>query len=353
MALRLGELLMSHGVLQPEQLAQALRAQAMFGGRLGTNLVEMGFVTEDQIAAALGQQLNLPCARPQWVASIPRDAIACLSRDMAERYRVIPLRKEGRELHVGMADPQNLERIDELSFALGCPLRPYVITEVTLNYALERYYGIRREVRHLKLGGGSEPADMRLTTIAETVEQRKAAAPQLGAAPVAAVVPPIVSPDADLVEALANVLSDEDFLEIVFAFLVRLFSEVALLVPRGDVAQGLMMGNRNERRPYASTQYAPCTSGSLLGEVINKAQMAYRAELSDPGLLSLCRASGMRPERVAVIPIFDNRTPVLIALGQGLEQSQLVSQLERIRTILAKASIAFQILALRKQILTT
>jgi hypothetical protein len=81
--------------------------------------------------------------------------------------------------------------------------------------------------------------------------------------------------------------------------------------------------------------------------------MAYRAELSDPGLLSLCRASGMRPERVAVIPIFDNRTPVLIALGQGLEQSQLVSQLERIRTILAKASIAFQILALRKQILTT
>ena len=79
--------------------------------------------------------------------------------------------------------------------------------------------------------------------------------------------------------------------------------------------------------------------------------MAYRAELTDPGLLSFCRASSMRPERLAVIPIFDKRTPVLIALGQGLEQSQLVSQLERIRTFLAKAASAFQIIALRKQIL--
>jgi hypothetical protein len=350
MALRLGELLMAKGLLTPEQLSQALRGQAIFGGRLGTNLVEMGFVTEDQIATCLGQQLNLPCARPQWVASIPRDAIACMSRDMAERYRVIPLRKEGRELHVGMADPQNLERIDELSFAVGCPLRPYVITEVTLNYALERYYGIRREVRHLKLAG-AEPADMRLTTIAETVEQRRAAAAAMAPAE-PRVAPEIVSPDADLVERLANVMSDDDFLQIVFAFLVRLFEQVALLVPRTDVAQGLMMGNRNEQQLYATPQYAPCTPGSLLGEVISKAQMAYRVELSDPGLLAFCRASGIPAHHIAVIPIFDNRTPVLIALNQGLEQSQLVSQLERIRVFLAKAASAFQIIALRKQILS-
>jgi hypothetical protein len=345
---------MSRGLLTTEQLAQALRGQSMFGGRLGTNLVEMGFVTEDQIAAALSEQLGMPCARPQMVAAIPREVIGYISRDTAERYRVIPLRKDGRELHIGMADPQNLERVDELSFAVGCPLRPYVITEVTLNYALERYYGIRREVRHLKLAGakGAQAADMRLTTIAETVDRPAAAA--LAAAPAAAVVvpPEMVSPDADLVERLANVLSEDDYLEAVFTFFARLFPEVALLVPRGEVAQGLVMGNRNEHRPYASTQVAPCTSGSLLHEVISKAQMAYRAELTDPGLLALCRASGMRPDRLAVIPIFENRTPVLIALAQGLEQSQLVSQLERIRVFLAKASTAFQIIALRSQILS-
>ena len=354
MAVRLGELLISRGLLTAEQLSQALRGQAIFGGRLGTNLVEMGFVTEEQIAASLSQQLDVPCAKPQWVAAIPRDAIACVSRDMAERYRVIPLAKVGRELNVGMADPQNLERIDELSFALGCPLHPYVITEVTLNYALERYYGIRREVRHLKLAG-AESAEMRLTTIAETVEHRRSGA--VGGAqtpaPVPQAPPPSAAPDADLVEQLANVMSDGDFLEIVFAFLARLFDGVALLVPRAERAQGLMVGNRNERRAYASSQYAPCSSGSLLGEVITKAQLAYRVELSDPGLLTFCRSSGLRPDHIAVIPIFDNRTPVLIALGQGLEQAQLVGHLERLRTFLAKASSAFQIIALRKQILSS
>src|SRR4051812_11721350 len=177
MGLKLGELLIARGLLTPEQVGQALQGQSIFGGKLGTNLVEMGFVTEEQIAATLSQQLGLPCARPQWVANIPRDVIACVSKEMAERYRAIPLRKEGRELHVGLADPQNLERVDEMVFSFGCPVKPYIITEVTLNYALERYYGIRRETRYLKLAG-ADPAELRLTTISEEVEhQRRRGAP--------------------------------------------------------------------------------------------------------------------------------------------------------------------------------
>jgi Type II secretion system (T2SS), protein E, N-terminal domain len=355
MALRIGELLMQRGLLTQEQLAQALHGQAIFGGRLGTNLVEMGFVTEEQIAACLSQQLGLPCARPQWVAAIEREVIACMSRDMAERYRVIPLRKEGRDLHVGLADPQNLERVDELSFAMGCPLRPYVITEVTLNYALERYYGIRREVRYLKLAG-AEPAEMRLTTIAESVEHRLITPPATPA-PILPDLPPPApplpgAPGADLVERLANVMSDADFLEIVFQFLIRLFGEVAILVPRGEIVQGVMIGNRNARRPYATALHAPCTPGTLIGDVINKAQMAFRNQLNDDALLALCHAASIRPEKIAVIPIFDNRTPVLVAIGQGMEHADLVGRVEGIRNFLAKASSAFQIIALRKQILT-
>ncbi len=354
---------MSRGLLTSEQLAQALHGQSIFGGRLGTNLVEMGFVTEEQIAASLSQQLGLPCARPQWVAAIPREVISCMSRDIAERYRVIPLKKEGRELHVGLADPQNLERVDELSFATGCPLRAFVITEVTLNYALERYYGIRREVRYLKLAG-AESAEMRLTTIAESVDHRMgmatptpataahAPAGSALAAPGTHVAQALAdTPNSDLVERLASVMSDTDFLEIVFAFLIRLFDDVAILVPRGESVQGIMIGNGTARRPYASALHAPCGPGTLLGEVVSKAQIAYRAELTDDGLLAFCHAAGIRAARIAVIPIFDNRAPVLIALGQGMEQPILVEYIDQIRTFLAKASSAFQIIALRKQIL--
>jgi hypothetical protein len=450
MGLKLGELLIARGLLTPEQVGQALQGQSIFGGKLGTNLVEMGFVTEEQIAATLSQQLGLPCARPQWVANIPRDVIACVSKEMAERYRAIPLRKEGRELHVGLADPQNLERVDEMVFSFGFPVKPYVITEVTLNYALERYYGIRRETRYLKLAG-TEPAELRLTTISEEVEHQRrrsapggaagttpppmptgpppranvsyrsttpppmtavgappssgvrvppqpgaaspmaeggapstlvtgrpitsvggrpsgspgAAGPSLSLTPLSSTPPPVATsaPGAgrgtapsgrmtDLLQRLANVMSDADFLDIVFQYLARIFDEVAILVPRGEIAQGVIIGNRSERRPYAGSLAAPCGAGTLLAEVMTKAQVVYRADLTDPGLLALCRAAVIVPSRIAIIPIFDNRVPVLVAVGQGREQAELLSKVDELRSFLAKASCAFQIIALRKQILT-
>jgi hypothetical protein len=73
---------------------------------------------------------------------------------VAEKYpHRAPALPDG-ELHLCMADPQNFAKLDELRFALNCQLHPYVVTEVTMNYALERYYGIRREVRMRDVSGG-------------------------------------------------------------------------------------------------------------------------------------------------------------------------------------------------------
>src|SRR2546430_5648536 len=114
--LRLGDLLMSRGLITREQLSDALFAQKQFGGRLGTNLVELGFLTDDQLAICLSEQLSVPYARPESLSAVPRDAIARMPRAIAEKYRAVPLRYVSGELHAGMADPQNFANLDELTF---------------------------------------------------------------------------------------------------------------------------------------------------------------------------------------------------------------------------------------------
>src|SRR5689334_20446831 len=114
----------------------------------------MGAITDEDLARCLSEQLNVPYVRPQALGAIPKEVIAKLPRKLAEKYRIVPLRFAPGELHLCMADPQNFSKLDELRFALNAQIHPYVITEVTMNYALERYYGIRREVRLRDISGG-------------------------------------------------------------------------------------------------------------------------------------------------------------------------------------------------------
>src|SRR3954454_13051489 len=103
--LRLGELLVSHGLITSEQLEDALFAQRQFGGRLGTNLVELGFVSDGELANILSEQLKVPGAKPQALASVPKDVIARLPAALASKYRAVPIAFKNGELHLGMADP--------------------------------------------------------------------------------------------------------------------------------------------------------------------------------------------------------------------------------------------------------
>jgi two-component system sensor histidine kinase/response regulator len=148
--LRLGEMLINRGLVTREQLDDALDAQRQYGGRLGTNLVDLGLLTDDELAICLSDQLGVPYARPQALAAIPRDVTARLPRAMAAKYRAMPLCFHEGELHLALANPHDFAHLDEIAAVVGAPLRLYVVTEVALNYALERYYGLRRDAPLLR-----------------------------------------------------------------------------------------------------------------------------------------------------------------------------------------------------------
>lgn len=155
MGLRIGELLLHEGLITPTQLDTALKAQKIFGGRLGTNLVEHGFVDEEALARLLAAQLGIPTCSPEQLASIPRGVISLVPSDLARRHGVVPFHhdEERDRVAIAMADPNNLQRVDEIQFALGRSVSFHVAPEVLLGWALERYYGVERQRRFIRMAG--------------------------------------------------------------------------------------------------------------------------------------------------------------------------------------------------------
>ena len=149
MAEKLGELLIKKNLLTQAQLEAALQAQVIFGGKLGTVLIEMGLITENILAEILGQLINIPCAKPGQLQNIPDNVIKIISPEQAEKHKVMPVSVIGKKLTLAMADPRNLQSIDEISFRTGYIVMPILALEVRLVFALENYYGVKRTMRYI------------------------------------------------------------------------------------------------------------------------------------------------------------------------------------------------------------
>src|SRR5512132_2233572 len=97
---RLGELLVAAGLLTAEQVEQALRAQVAWGGRLGTNLVELHLLDLDALSRMLGRQHRMPAALAKHFDKADAALQRLLSADFAERFSCVPLLRMGPEQHV-------------------------------------------------------------------------------------------------------------------------------------------------------------------------------------------------------------------------------------------------------------
>src|SRR5215472_9553001 len=91
MAVKLGELLIKHQMITEKQLAEALRAQHTFGGRLGTNLVELGYLSEQSLVQFLSAQLKIPAVTLTELDSIKEEVVKMLPAALAGKFKVIPI----------------------------------------------------------------------------------------------------------------------------------------------------------------------------------------------------------------------------------------------------------------------
>jgi hypothetical protein len=168
--MRIGEALVGNKLIDSQQLQQALDAQLIYGGHLGTCLVELGFVDTETLGRALSLIHGVAHAPRDAVLEPETEALDAVPQLMVERHAAVPFRVEDRTIHLAMIDPTNLVRIDEVAFATGRPVRPFVSPEVVVCSAMERFYGIPRRMRYIAMPGNRRPAPKKPTETAAEPE---------------------------------------------------------------------------------------------------------------------------------------------------------------------------------------
>src|SRR5438093_1167104 len=139
MAVRIGELLLKEKLITPEQLQQALTQQKANGGKLGYNLVKMGFVKDEQTTTLLSKQYGVPSINLAQFKIDPT-IVKLVPTETARKYQVIPLSRSGSTLTIAMTDPTNVFAMDDIKFMTGYTVEPVVASEVAITDAVEKYY---------------------------------------------------------------------------------------------------------------------------------------------------------------------------------------------------------------------
>ena len=139
MPVRIGDLLLKEKRITPAQLQEALSYQKTNGGKLGYNLVKLGFVKDEEITALLSKQYGVPSINLTQFEIDP-GIIKLIPAETAHKYQIIPLSRSGATLTIAMTDPTNVFAMDDIKFMTGYNVEPVVASETAVVEAIARYY---------------------------------------------------------------------------------------------------------------------------------------------------------------------------------------------------------------------
>ena len=136
---RLGELLVREKLISLTQLRRAQEEQQRSGQNLGYTLAKLGFVSDDEITSFLSQQYRVPTVNLDEYEIEP-EILKLVPKEPCERHKVVPVSRTGNSLIVAMADPTNLNAIDDLKFLTGYNIEPVIASETAIQATIEKYY---------------------------------------------------------------------------------------------------------------------------------------------------------------------------------------------------------------------
>jgi len=390
MTFRIGDLLLQQGVITQAELEEALKYQVIFGGKLGTNLIEMGVLEEEDITRALSRKFNIPAVDLEQIMHVAPEAIAAIPAELAGKYRVLPLVFEGRRLTLAMADPADLKTIDEIAFRTGLIVRPQVVAEVRLVLALEKYYGIERDRRYIHAAKKVEAKKKKHVPAAAAlapektwgISQPKPGSLEGGEAVLAGLPPalqaseeeellaleeadvhedapeegPAGSIDALDEESAAGMLVEaedrDEILAAVLGSLVCDFPRCAIFLVRGDLAMGWKCALGQQAAPGFDLLQIPLDEPSVL-KTVAEGKSYYLGPIprSPFNSMILQEMGGTVPMAALLVPLLmmGRVVGILYADGKGVNLGERLFDLQKLT---ARAAMAFEILVLKNKILS-
>jgi hypothetical protein len=367
MAITLLDMLLEAELITAGQCDEALQNRVFFGGRIGTNLIELGFIEEEALARFLSRKLAVPYVDPQELLNLPPQIIALIPPELSLQYQVVPLRLENRRLYVATADPSALTAIDEIAFITGKIVKPLITPEVRLVQALGKYYRFAIDERYQQIIDRIE--ECRQAALLAAARQPLTEPPQ----PLAASTPPANLPTASAVadeppqepwkarieryaidetsRSLARAEDPGDIGDTLIRLLGQAFAQAALFLIRGEAVCGWRAAREGEPQEEFRTLRIPLGDASVLGAVVEN-QKPYLGPLPASPLsarMAGALGGGCIGEALLVPVVLGGRTVVILYAAGSRVQLQDASPL--LKRLAAKTVLAFEILVAREKIL--
>ena len=320
MGVKLGEAMVRDSLITRDQLKLALERQVIFGGRIGTNIVELGILKEKELASFLSRFFKVPAVDAAQLSSVDEETISCISRELAEKYKMVPFKKERNKLHVAMQDPRSMASIDELRFITGYDIIPYIITELRLLYALEKYYGTERDLRYI-------------STFAKEDEEKPSASDSK-------------EETRKVKEEFANAREKEEIIGILMNESRKIASRAAILIFKGEKLVGWK--GRGLDVENTEIEFAP---HSILSDVVASKNYYRGPMLKIPANKPLISVLGGSPQDCICMPIQIRDKVMGLLYADNGNTAVLDASLNYINMLVKMASLSFEIVILRKKIM--
>jgi len=378
MSIKLGQLLIKAGRISQEQLEEALRNQVVHGGKLGTNLVEMGFIKEQELALILGHKLGVPFISAEQIAGITEEIAQYVSPEVADKYKVIPLSLEKKRLSLAMADPSDFAAIDAISFLTGFIVRPVVCPELLLVKLLEKFYRIKRKLRYMTSSTPHQvrsphtpPKDIQHTdhdvpsaVTEDAVDQydfpmfenfegfHQLQGDQFEEAYLGGAYRSSVTMDT-IAQELAEARNRDAIAHTILQFVSLAFPVSALLLIRNTTIIGWKAQVRGEQPPGFANLNLPIDAPSILNTVLTNKTFFLGPMPDSPANREIIKALTSRRQGASLVLPLSILDRIIVFLYLEGEPEQLAARLPELQRLVAKASMAFEILILRNKILMT
>jgi type IV pilus assembly protein PilB len=161
--MKIGEFLLEDNRITQEQLQNALEVQKKEPGKLGSILIRLGFVTEEDIAQALSKQFGYPSINLSKF-DIDEKVLELIKPEMARKHIVMPVHRIGSILTLAMADPSNLFVQEEIRFSTNLRIQAVIAPESSIIEGIDKYYGsstgieAQKFLEEIELGGIDDSA---------------------------------------------------------------------------------------------------------------------------------------------------------------------------------------------------
>lgn len=361
---RLGELLLRHKLISEAQLEEALRAQASFGGKLGSHLVKLGYVQESALAHFLGAQRNLPSVHGAMVSSWI-DALQLIPAELAKKYKVLPIELKHGALRLAMSDPANRAAIREIATRTGYRVVPVIAPEIMIEELLGELLG-NRAARPKAIDLAKIDLDTGEFQVVHTSERRKSKPPPAPEAP-SKNNPSITVEDRGefFKSERADLHADQNVGEL-SAELTKAFDESAILWVATK-----MIGTRFAKTVAFTAREKTITGAAQIGFAISEEDLrAIAIPLAECSLfrdLTTVSAGGYAATALDVtllgwLGIPDSAELVRIAIGQGGKHIGFILATQPkdrsatrdaafFQRVSDKAAMALEIVALRQKVM--